>query len=122
MSTIKVDTIQNTSGVESYTARAWVNFNGKGTVAIRESGNVSSITDNGTGVYSTNFASSLPTSTYSFMGTLGNQGTASMRTFILQTTTNEGATASLMTTSAVRAEASNGSSKYDAGIVCVHII
>jgi len=32
-----------------YLARAWVNFNGTGTVAIRASGNVSSITDNGTG-------------------------------------------------------------------------
>lgn len=39
-----------------YAARAWVNFNGTGTVAIRASGNVSSITDNGTGTYTVNFA------------------------------------------------------------------
>lgn len=38
-----------------YACRAWVNFNGTGTVAIRGSGNVSSITDNGTGDYTVNF-------------------------------------------------------------------
>ena len=51
MSTIKVDTIKNTSNVEVFTCKAWVNFNGSGTVAIRASGNVTSITDNGTGAY-----------------------------------------------------------------------
>lgn len=43
-----------------YMARAWVNFNGTGTVAIRASGNVSSITDLGTGSYQVNFTVSLP--------------------------------------------------------------
>ena len=42
-----------------YAARAWVNFNGTGTVAIRASGNVSSITDNGTGDYTVNFATAI---------------------------------------------------------------
>ena len=44
------------SAATAYGCRAWVNFNGSGTVAIRESGNVSSITDNGTGSYDVNFA------------------------------------------------------------------
>jgi hypothetical protein len=44
----------------SYSARAWVNFNGTGTVAIRASGNVSSITDNGTGDYTVNFTTAMP--------------------------------------------------------------
>ena len=43
----------------SYSARAWVNFNGTGTVAIRASGNVSSITDNGAGNYTVNFANAM---------------------------------------------------------------
>ncbi len=43
-----------------YMCRAWVNFNGTGTVAIRASGNVSSITDNGTGNYGVNFTASMP--------------------------------------------------------------
>ena len=48
-----------------YAARAWVNFNGTGTVAIRASGNVSSITDNGTGDYTVNFTTALPDANYS---------------------------------------------------------
>lgn len=44
------------SAATAYGCRAWVNFNGTGTVAIRDSGNVSSITDNGTGIYIINFA------------------------------------------------------------------
>ena len=48
-----------------YACRAWVNFNGIGTVAIRASGNVSSITDNGTGDYTVNFATAMPDADYS---------------------------------------------------------
>jgi hypothetical protein len=64
MSTLKVNTIQNASGVEKYLCQAWVNFNGTGTVAIRASGNVSSITDNGTGDYTVNFATAMPDANY----------------------------------------------------------
>jgi hypothetical protein len=49
----------------AYGCRAWVNFNGTGTVAIRESGNVSSITDNGTGDYTVNFTTALADVNYS---------------------------------------------------------
>ena len=42
-----------------YACRAWVNFNGTGTVAIRASGNVSSITDNNTGNYTVNFTTAM---------------------------------------------------------------
>ena len=48
----------------SYSARAWVNFNGTGTVAIRAAGNVSSITDNGTGDYTVNFTTAMPDANY----------------------------------------------------------
>jgi len=48
----------------SYSARAWVNFNGTGTVAIRDSGNVSSITDNGTGNYTVNLDVAMPDANY----------------------------------------------------------
>jgi hypothetical protein len=48
-----------------YGCRAWVNFNGTGTVAIRASGNVSSITDNSTGDYTVNFTTALPDANYS---------------------------------------------------------
>ena len=68
MSTIRVNAIQNTSGVEVYTAKAWVNFNGTGTVAIRASGNVSSITDNGTGDYTVNFTTAMADANYNAVG------------------------------------------------------
>jgi hypothetical protein len=48
-----------------YGVRAWVNFNGTGTVAIRASGNVSSITDNGTGDYTVNFTTAMADANYS---------------------------------------------------------
>jgi hypothetical protein len=50
---------------KAYLCRAWVNFNGTGTPAIREDGNVSSITDNGTGDYTVNFTTAMPDRNYS---------------------------------------------------------
>jgi hypothetical protein len=49
----------------AYGCRAWVNFNGQGTVAIRASGNVTSITDNGTGSYTVNITNAMPDANYS---------------------------------------------------------
>jgi len=51
-----------------YACRAWVNFNGTGTVAIRASGNVSSITDSGIGNYRANFTNAMPDANYSVTG------------------------------------------------------
>jgi len=48
----------------SYSARAWVNFKGTGTVVIRDSGNVSSITDNSTGNYRVNFTTAMSDANY----------------------------------------------------------
>jgi len=48
----------------AYGVRAWVSFNGTGTVAILNSGNVSSITDNGTGDYTINFSANMPDDDY----------------------------------------------------------
>ncbi len=66
-----IDTSQNlqfNSGYGSvataYGCRAWINFNGVGTVAIRASGNVSSITDGGTGNYTINFTNAMPDVNY----------------------------------------------------------
>jgi len=52
-------------------AKAWVNFNGTSTVAIRGSYNVSSITDNGTGIYTVNFSSNMPDANYAVSGSVG---------------------------------------------------
>jgi hypothetical protein len=62
-------TVQDSAGTQIGTfCRAWVNFNGTGTVAIRASFNVSSITDNGTGNYTVNYTTSMPDVNYSFVG------------------------------------------------------
>lgn len=64
-STAKIGSLTTASGsAPSYSARAWVNFNGTGTVAIRASGNVSSITDNGTGDYTVNFTTAMQDADY----------------------------------------------------------
>ncbi len=65
MSTAKFNQWLNSDGTENYKCRAWVNFNGTGTVAIRAAGNVSSITDNGVGDYTVNFTTSMPDANYS---------------------------------------------------------
>jgi len=58
-----VPTVSGTTPL--YFSRAWVNFNGTGTVAIRASGNVSSITDNGVGNYTANFTTAMTDTNYS---------------------------------------------------------
>lgn len=60
-----------------YACRAWVNFNGTGTVAIRASGNVTSITDNGTGDYTVNFTTAMPDANYS-IACSGNRPTRAL--------------------------------------------
>jgi hypothetical protein len=75
------------SSSNSNTCRAWVNFNGTGTVAIRADFNVSSITDNGTGDYTVNFSVAMPDADYStafggahtFNATNADQGWANLR-------------------------------------------
>ena len=62
----------NDDGSENYKCRAWVNFNGTGTVAIRASGGVSSITDNGAGDYTVNLTTAMPDADYAWSGAAGN--------------------------------------------------
>ena len=68
--TVDSGNLQFNSGYGSvataYGCRAWVNFNGTGTVAIRASGNVSSITDSGVGVYIVNFTTAITDGNYDF--------------------------------------------------------
>lgn len=61
----------------SLQVKAWVNFNGTGTVAINASFNVSSITDNGTGNYTINFTNAMTDTDYSWIGTARRTATGS---------------------------------------------
>jgi len=62
------------SGEQSGLCKAWVNFNGTGTVTIRASYNVSSITDNGVGDYTVNFATAMVDADYSIALASGTSG------------------------------------------------
>lgn len=73
MSTVKCDTLSKVDGLSSVpvntvingSAKAWVNFNGAGTVSIRSAFNVSSITDVAVGSYGVNFTNAMPNALYS---------------------------------------------------------
>lgn len=68
MSTLRVNALQNVAGTGQPAmvgaAKAWVNFGGAGTVAIRSQFNVSSITDNGVGAYTINFTTAFADTNY----------------------------------------------------------
>ena len=99
MSTLRVNNITDTSGGSSSlsvpgAAKAWVAFNGAGVVAIRAQLNVSSITDNGVGDYSINFATAMPDANYACVGLSGGAG--SYGSTMSEQMTGAGRTASLI--------------------------
>lgn len=93
-----------------YACRAWVNFNGQGTVAIRGSGNVSSITDNGTGDYTVNFTTAMQDANYATV--VGGNNAQTNNGYIV---------VSDNTASAVRVMSRNDSSFSDGSIINVAI-
>ena len=115
MSTLRVNNITDTSGGSSAlsvpgAAKAWVNFNGTGTVAIRAALNVSSITDNGTGDYTVNFASALTDANYSTCIAAG--GSTGSWTELLPST---------YSTSQVRMQTRGTASNADNSTFCVSV-
>jgi len=91
----------------AYGCRAWVNFNGTGTVAIRGSGNVTSITDNGTGDYTVNFTTAMPDTNYATLvmgGRSSNDTTVACNGYISSQTAP--------TSSAVRIRTNNPAVAY----------
>jgi hypothetical protein len=81
---LTISTLNNDTGVLATQngmtgiAKAWVNFDGTGTVAIRDSFNVSSITDNGTGDYTINFTTAMPNANYCISGSNSVSGNGSV--------------------------------------------
>lgn len=76
MSTVRADNFGNRAGTSSIsadtmlqgTAKAWFNLNGTGTIAARDSFNISSFTDNGAGDYTAAFTVAMPNANYGFAG------------------------------------------------------
>jgi len=81
-----------------YACRAWVNFNGTGTVAINASGNVSSITDNGVGNYSINFTTAMSDANYAVCATARNGAVSDSLIAASEQSQNTAALAKIFTT------------------------
>ena len=96
--------------------RAWVNFNGTGTVAIRASFNVSSITDNGAGDYTVNFTTAMPDANYSVAGSAkeADSGTTDTVFKIAEVASNPAA-------GSVRVISGGASTAWDSNTVMVSI-
>ena len=121
MSTIKVNTLEEatTGGATFFTAKAWVNFNGTGTVAIRDAGNVSSITDGGTGNYTTNFSNNLSSANYSITGLSCFFGSSNLPYGLMGMPSNYSITTSSVQTFAVN---STIVAALDTALGCVQVI
>lgn len=133
MSTLKVSTIksntastppsfQDTNGVEvGQLCRAWINFNGNGTVAIRDDYFCSSLTDNGTGDYTVTFDSALSSTDYApvFGAFTRTDGSCTQVGISTTDTTN----AQLMSTTQlrVRSEATTNGADFDCAMITVAI-
>lgn len=102
-----------TMATGSQAVRAWVNFNGTGTVAIRASYNVTSITDNGTGDYTVNFTTAMPDANYA---TTALSWSSSSSGYLIY-----GKEGVLPTTSAVRVTTSSTSVFGDSSVVNIAI-
>jgi hypothetical protein len=104
-----------------YACRAWANFNGTGTVAIRASVNVTSITDNGTGDYTVNFTTAMSDANYAMLvtGVPSNSGNGN-QTDIGYYSTN-GTNAVGVTSSSVRVLSRYGSTTSDIDTISVSI-
>jgi hypothetical protein len=100
--------------------RAWVNFNGTGTVAIRASGNVSSITDNGVGDYTVNFTTAMPDANYTITsGMYDTNGTGNV--YMTPQTWSTKATGSVKVFSSNLQGSANSVSRVDQAFIDVAI-
>jgi len=104
----------------NYLARAWVNFNGTSTVSIRASGNVSSITDNGTGDYTVNFTAAVTDSNFAYLVT-GGGATASANMCYMGSTVTSSSFRFGAYYPTYQAGGSIGSPAQDASTLCVSI-
>jgi hypothetical protein len=123
ISTLKNDTgVLATQNGMTGIAKAWVSFNGTGTVAIRDSFNVSSITDLGTGSYTVNFTTAMPNANYSTNVTAGftagSGGLVGVANFSRQADATVAPTTSAVTVSTI----TGGGSAVDTVYVNVSVI
>lgn len=118
-------TVQDSAGTEIGTfCRAWVNFNGTGTVAIRASFNVTSITDGGVGRYKVNFTNALPDANYSVglaASTDGTNGGGAFTAFVENYAVSNAVTAPTTLDFVFSIYQSNTGTMRDATYVCASV-
>jgi hypothetical protein len=100
-----------------YAARAWVTFNGTGTVAINASGNVSSITDNGTGNYTVNFTTAMSDGNFAVSAITNSTTGDASRPVVAARTGSSSSTAVIQTVGTF-----NNNTNVDCSFVAVQII
>ena len=109
------------SAATAFGCRAWVNFNGTGTVAIRASGNVTSITDNNTGDYTVNFTTAMPDANYSVVGVAQRNIAYVSGNYGNDVELKNATSSSLATTSVAINTKTGAGTNEDAIVVCVSI-
>tara|TARA_R100000278_G_scaffold44106_1_gene38457 strand:+ start:296 stop:700 length:405 start_codon:yes stop_codon:yes gene_type:complete len=119
-SELRVNTLKDASGNNSIgmsyvaegTAKVWINFNGTGTIATRDSFNVSSVTDHSTGDFSVNYANNMGNDDYAFGGHTPNAG-STMNFHWINDLANDYTTALLRTRTLFVNNTSGGGSNQD---------
>lgn len=111
-----VNNFASVGGYPSYECRAWCNFNGTGTIAIRASGNVSSLTDTNTGRWVVNLTNAMPDANFSVAMT-----TQDNTNRVLMIDGGNTSASTLTTTTVPVACAGSGSSYTDNSVICVQI-
>jgi hypothetical protein len=112
------------SVANAYGCRAWVNFHGTSTVSIRASGNVTSITDNGTGLYQINFTTAMPDANYAVTvsGAGERDGSGGNSVFNIRApSTNFVGSSSLATSSVQISQKTVGGGLADSDVVTVSV-
>lgn len=115
--TTSVATSTAVDAVKNGTAKAWVNFNGTGTIAARDSFNVASLTDNGTGNHDMNFTNNMSNSDYS----TGGSSADSARYSINHMPSSNRSTTSLKTQPLYAASFGGGGTVHDASDNCLQV-
>jgi hypothetical protein len=103
----------------AYGCRAWVNFNGTGTVAIRASANVTSVSDGGVGVYTINFTNAMPDANFSWAGSANTASTNTQIRATVQQKSNQSNTTLTLPITTMDGTASTTS--FDSPEICVSV-
>jgi len=108
-------------GLSQFTAKAWINFNGTGTIAVNDSHNISSITDNGTGDYTVTYSNAMANANYSFALGAEAKGSAADDVISINKTTAAQSTSAIALWTVRVVHGTSTNADYDSTTVCVQV-